>query len=129
MGKKLYTKENISKAETERLGIPELVVLKTSSDDVGLEVVHRRYFEDEKLLCPACRSSKTRCSKIVDRKLKDLLWLADKAFSLSLQNLEKRDANSQIGYQMPWQMEPFNSHIKKYANITVFRLLLLQWVK
>ena len=75
MGKKLYTKENISKAETERLGIPELVVLKTNSDDVGLEVVHRRYFEDEKLLCPACRSSKTRCSKIVDRKLRDLLWL------------------------------------------------------
>lgn len=75
MGKKLYIKENISKAETERLGIPELVVLKTNSDDVGLEVVHRRYFEDEKLLCPACRSSKTRCSKIVDRKLKDLLWL------------------------------------------------------
>lgn len=68
MGKKLYTKENISKAETERLGIPELVVLKTNSDDVGLEVVHRRYFEDEKLLCPACRSSKTRCSKIVDRQ-------------------------------------------------------------
>ena len=75
MGKKLYTKENISKAETERLGIPELVVLKTNSDNVGLEVVHRRYFEDEKLHCPACRSSKTRCSKIVDRKLKDLLWL------------------------------------------------------
>lgn len=75
MGKKLYTKENISKAETEWLGIPELVVLKTNRDDVGLEVVHRRYFEDEKLLCPACRSSRTRCSKIVDRKLKDLLWL------------------------------------------------------
>ena len=135
LGKKLYTKENISKAETEWLGIPELVVLKTNRDDVGLEVVHRRYFEDEKLLCPACRSSRTRCSKIVDRKLKDLLWLdedhktfqiisllfisvicaviiAGKAFSLSLQNLEKRDANSQIGYQMPWQMEPFNSHIK-----------------
>ena len=51
LGKKLYTKENISKAETERLGIPELVVLKTNSDDVGLEVVHRRYFEDEKLPC------------------------------------------------------------------------------
>ena len=43
LGKKLYTKENISKAETEWLGIPELVVLKTNSDDVGLEVVHRRY--------------------------------------------------------------------------------------
>ena len=146
MGKKLYTKENISKAETEWLGIPELVVLKTNRDDVGLEVVHRRYFEDEKLLCPACRSSRTRCSKIVDRKLKDLLWLdedhnkslisvicavivAGKAFSLSLQNLEKRDANSQTGYQMPWQTGPFNFHIKKYASITVFQLLLLQWVK
>ena len=136
LGKKLYTKENISKAETEWLGIPELVVLKTNRDDVGLEVVHRRYFEDEKLLCPACRSSKTRCSKIVDRKLKDFfisvicaVIVAGKAFSLSLQNLEKRDANSQTGYQMPWQMEPFNSHIKKYASITVFQLLLLQWVK
>ena len=75
MGKKLYTKENISKSETERLGIPELVVLKTNSDDACLEVVHRRYFEEEKLFCPACQSSKTRCSKIVDRKLKDLLWL------------------------------------------------------
>ena len=86
MGKKLYTKENISKAETERLGIPELVVLKTNSDDVGLEVVHRRYFEDEKLLCPACRSSKTRCSKIVDRKLRDLLWLDEdhKTFQITL---------------------------------------------
>lgn len=51
---------------------------------------------------------------------------AGKAFSLSLQNLEKRDANSQIGYQMPWQMEPFNSHIKKYASITASQLLLLQ---
>ena len=47
MGKKLYTKENISKSETERLGIPELVVLKTNSDDACLEVVHRRYFEEE----------------------------------------------------------------------------------
>ena len=91
MGKKLYTKENISKAETEWLGIPELVVLKTNSDDVGLEVVHRRYFEDEKLLCPACRSSKTRCSKIVDRKLKDLLWLDEdhKTFQIISLLLEK----------------------------------------
>ena len=136
LGKKLYTKENISKAETEWLGIPELVVLKTNRDDVGLEVVHRRYFEDEKLLCPACRSSKTRCSKIVDRKsayffisVICVVITAGKAFSLSLQNSEKKDANSQTGYQMPWQMEPFNSHIKKYASITVFQLLLLQWVK
>ena len=36
LGKKLYTKENISKAKTEWLGIPELVVLKTNRDDVVL---------------------------------------------------------------------------------------------
>ena len=75
MGKKLYTKRDISKAKTEWLGIPELVVLKSGSDDTHLEVVHRRYFEGEKLPCPACQSLKTRCSKIVNRKIKDLLWL------------------------------------------------------
>lgn len=77
MGKKLYTKQNISKAKTEWLGIPELIVLKDGSDDACLEVIHRRYFEGEKLPCPACHSLKTRCSKIVDRKIKDLLWLDD----------------------------------------------------
>ena len=77
MGKKLYTKRDISKAKTEWLGIPELLVLKSGSDDTHLEVVHRRYFEGEKLPCPACRSLKTRCSKIVNRKIKDLLWLDD----------------------------------------------------
>ena len=75
MGKKLYTKRDISKDKTEWLGIPELVVLKSGSDDTHLEVVHRRYFEGEKLPCPACQSLKTRCSKIVNRKIKDLLWL------------------------------------------------------
>ena len=54
MGKKLYTKRDISKDKTEWLGIPELVVLKSGSDDTHLEVVHRRYFEGEKLPCPAC---------------------------------------------------------------------------
>lgn len=77
MGKKLYTKRDVSKAKTEWLGIPELVVLKDGSDETRLEVIHRRYFENEKLPCPACQSLKTRCSKIVDRKLKDLLWLDD----------------------------------------------------
>lgn len=77
MGKKLYTKQDVSKAKTEWLGIPELIVLKDGSDDACLEVIHRRYFEGEKLPCPACQSLKTRCSKIVDRKIKDLLWLDD----------------------------------------------------
>lgn len=77
MGKKLYTKQDVSKAKTEWLGIPELIVLKDGSDDACLEVIHRRYFEGEKLPCPACQSLKTRCSKIVDRKIKDLLWFDD----------------------------------------------------
>ena len=78
MGKTLYTKKDVSKAKTEWLGIPELAVLKGSSDDeTYFEVVHSRYFEGDKVSCPACQSFKTRCSKIVDRKLKDLVWLDD----------------------------------------------------
>ena len=75
MGKKLYTKQDISKAKTGWLGIPELAVIADGSNDTCLEVIHCRYFKDEKLPCPACHSLKTRCSKIVDRKLKDILWL------------------------------------------------------
>ena len=75
MGRKLYAKRYISKTKTDWLGIPNLVVLEGSDNDAYLEVVHRRYFEGEKLPCPACQSNKTRCSKIVDRKLKDLIWL------------------------------------------------------
>lgn len=87
MGKKLYTKQNISKTKTEWLGIPELMVLEAGSDDVSLEVVHRRYFEGDKPLCPACSSSKTRCSKIVDRKFKDLLWSGDEHKEFKIINL------------------------------------------
>ena len=77
MGRKLYEKRYISKTKTDWLGIPNLVVLEDSDNDAYLEVIHRRYFEGEKLPCPACQSNKTRCSKIVDRKLKDLIWLDD----------------------------------------------------
>ena len=77
MGRKLYEKRYISKTKTDWLGIPNLVVLEVSDNNAYLEVVHRRYFEGEKLPCPACQSNKTRCSKIVDRKLKDLIWLDD----------------------------------------------------
>ena len=85
MGKKLYTKENISKSETERLGIPELVVLKTNSDDASLEVVHRRYFEEEKLFCglmATTRSLKSSIYFIISAIC--VVITADKAFSLSL---------------------------------------------
>lgn len=126
--------------------------IKTNSDDVGLEVVHRRYFEDEKLLCPACRSSKTRCSKIVDRKLKDLLWLDEdhKTFQIiSLlyhQRYMRCDNCGQSVFPEPTEFGEkgckftnrlsdaladgtFQFSYKKYASITVFQLLLLQWVK
>lgn len=75
MGRKLYTIRDISKTKTAWLGIPNLMVLEGSGDDAYLEVVHRRYFEGEKMPCPACQSIRTRCSKIVERKLKDLIWL------------------------------------------------------
>jgi transposase len=75
LGKKLYAKRNISKTKTELLGVPELLVLDEGSDDTHLETIHRRYFQDEKLACPACHSTKTRCSKVVSRKFKDVLWL------------------------------------------------------
>ena len=87
MGKKLYTKQDISKTKTEWLGIPELAVIADGSDDTCLEVIHRRYFKDEKLPCPACHSLRTRCSKIVDRKLKDLLWLDDEHQEFKIVNL------------------------------------------
>lgn len=51
MGRKLYTKRDISKTKTAWLGIPNLMVLESSGDDTHLEVVHRRYFEGEKLPC------------------------------------------------------------------------------
>lgn len=87
LGKKLYTKQNVSINKTENLGIPELVVLEENSDDINFEVIHRRYFEDEKPLCPACRSAKTRCSKIVVRKFKDLLWTDNEHKKFKIINL------------------------------------------
>ena len=49
MGRKLYAKQDISKTKTAWLGIPNLIVLEGSGDDKPIEVVHRRYFEGEKL--------------------------------------------------------------------------------
>ena len=39
LGKKLYTKQNVSINKTENLGIPELVVLEENSDDINFEVI------------------------------------------------------------------------------------------
>ncbi|MDO4543153.1 MAG: transposase [Clostridia bacterium] len=73
MGKKLYRSSDVSKQKTETLDIDDLLALKTG-DATHFDVVHKRYFSDDKLVCPACGSPKTRCSKVVKRTFKDILW-------------------------------------------------------
>ena len=73
MGKQRYLQKDVSKPMTEALGIGDLLVLKTS-DANHYYAVHQRYFSDDKLTCPACGSTKTRCSKVVKRSFKDILW-------------------------------------------------------
>ena len=76
MGKRRYKEKDVSKPMTEALGIPDLLVLKASTDS-HYYAVHKRYFSDDKLPCPACGSTKTRCSKVVKRTFKDILWDKD----------------------------------------------------
>lgn len=73
MGKRLYRKSNVSRERTDELGIDGLLALKESTDDCFC-TVHARYFEYDKLPCPACGSQKTRTSKVVRRSFKDILW-------------------------------------------------------
>lgn len=73
MGKKNHIQSNISTPKTEALGIDELLVLGTEGDDKNFYAVHRRYFTDEKSCCPACGSTRTRCSKVVERSFKDII--------------------------------------------------------
>ncbi|MCB7304096.1 transposase [Bariatricus massiliensis] len=73
MGKKTYKKTDVSKAKTEKLGISSLLVLDDESDGSSFSAVHKRYFRNEKCTCPACQSQKTRTSKVVTRKFKDIL--------------------------------------------------------
>lgn len=72
MGKKRYKRQDVSQAKTKELGIPDLFVLNTSST-CHYYTVHRRYFLKEKLPCPACGSTQTRSSKIVERNFKDII--------------------------------------------------------
>ena len=76
MGKRRYKEKDVSKPMTEALGIPDLLVLKASTDS-HYYAVPKRYFSDDKLPCPACGSTKTRCSKVVKRTFKDILWDKD----------------------------------------------------
>ena len=73
MGKKRYKEKDVSKQMTEALGIADLLALKTSTAS-HYYTVHERYFSGDKLTCPACGSPKTRCSKVVKRTFKDILW-------------------------------------------------------
>lgn len=73
MGKKTYSKSDISKEKTKILGIDSLQVLEAESNDTCFHVVHKRYFRKEKCACPACHSTQTRSSKVIARKFKDIL--------------------------------------------------------
>ena len=73
MGKKNHVQSNVSAPKTESLGIDELLVLGTEGDEDNFYAVHRRYFTDEKSCCPACGSTRTRCSKVVERSFKDII--------------------------------------------------------
>ncbi len=73
MGKRRYKQADVSKSMTKTLAIEDLLVLKTSTTE-HYETIHRRYFSDEKLECPTCGQKKTRCSKVVKRRFKDILW-------------------------------------------------------
>lgn len=82
MGRKMHTREDISRQKTEDLGIPDLLVLESEGDDETFYTVHKRYFKKDKLTCPACGSTKTRCSKVIKRKFKDVLWDSDDSFRI-----------------------------------------------
>lgn len=71
MGKKRYKEKDVSMSMTDALGIADLLALKTSTDG-HYYTVHERYFSDEKIPCPACGSTKTRCSKVIKRAFKDM---------------------------------------------------------
>lgn len=81
MGKKAYKKTDISQQKTDALGISSLLVLEEESDESSFSVLHERYFKSEKCICPACQSRKTRTSKVVTRKFKDVLQ-ADGKFKI-----------------------------------------------
>ena len=82
MGKKMHTQEDVSHQKTEDLGIPGLLVLDSEGDGETFYAVHKRYFKKDKSACPACGSTKTRCSKVIKRKFKDVLWDSKDSFRI-----------------------------------------------
>ena len=73
MGKKRYKRQDVSQAMTKDLDMSDLYALKISCDS-HYHTVHKSYFSKQKPPCPACGSSNTRCSKIVVRTFKDILY-------------------------------------------------------
>jgi hypothetical protein len=78
----MLTKDAVSPEKTTTLGISNLLALATEGDDKNYYVVHKRYFKNTKSVCPACGSDKTRCSKVVRRKLKDIIFKDSKSFKI-----------------------------------------------
>lgn len=81
MGKKMHSKNDVSPQRTSELGLRDLLALNLD-DDKSCHAVHKRYFNGEKSTCPACGSTKTRCSKVVKRKFKDVLWESQNSFKI-----------------------------------------------
>lgn len=73
MGKKKHTHGEVSSQRTLDLGIPDLLVFESEGTGNSYHAVHKRYFCDDKSTCPVCGSTKTRTSKVITRKLKDIL--------------------------------------------------------
>lgn len=73
MGKKTYHWKDVSLSLTKSLGINSLLVLAEGSSDICFHTIHKRYFEKGKCICPACHSEKTRTSKVISRKFKDII--------------------------------------------------------
>ncbi len=77
MGKRLFQEVYSSKERTNRLGLPELVVVSEADDrdstDRVYHAVHETYFIKTKHVCPYCGKSNTAETKIRPRKFKDIL--------------------------------------------------------
>ena len=73
MGKRRFEKREVSKKKTKELNIEGLLVIESDDSDHFI-TVHKNYFNNKfRPRCPVCGSEKTRSSKVVTRKLKDIL--------------------------------------------------------
>ena len=77
MGKKNYSRSDISTNKTVALGIDGLLVIDENSTNECYHTINKQYFNKEKNICPACLSKKTRSSKVTVRKFKDIVDYGD----------------------------------------------------